>query len=219
MSAWVIWRRDATDSGLEVISRLKRDRPSLTCAIVSASAEIKTAVEAFRQDTHEYIPKPLYKDEVLAVLDRCFEKRRLELAKEAAEAALAESEARNRAFVDSAVDGIISIDERGAIQSINPAAERIFGYRPDEVVGRNVNLLMPKPFLSEHDGFPARYLVTGREGEGLRKDGAIFSLDLAISSVPQESGKFFIGVIRDNSRRKKTEEALQRAHDEPEARV
>ncbi len=209
--------RIGRDSGLEVISRLKRDRPSLTCVIVSA--EIKTAVEAFRQGAHEYIRKPLYNDEVLAVLDRCFEKRRLELEKEAAEAALAESEARNRAVLESVVDGIISIDERGTIRSINPAAERIFGYRPDEVVGRNVNLLMPEPFLSEHDGFPARYLVTGRAVEGLRKDGAIFPLDLVISTVPQEGGKFFIGVIRDNSRRKRVDEALQRAHDELEARV
>jgi len=144
-----------------------------------------------------------------------------------AEEALRESEALNRAVLESVVDGIISIDESGTIQSLNPAAERIFGYRPDEVVDRNVKLLMPEPYHSEHDGYLARYLDTGeariigigREVEGRRKDGSVFPLDLAVSNLPQEGKRLFIGVIRDITERKVAEEALQRAHDELEARV
>ena len=219
--------RLGSDSGLDVIARLKQHRPGLICVIVTAFAEIETAIEAARRGAFEYLKKPLYNDEVLAILDRCFEKRRLELEKEKAEAALVASEARCRAILKSVVDGIISIDERGTILFINPAAERTFGYRPNEVVGRNVSLLMPEPYRSEHDGHLARYLDTGeahiigigREVEGRRKDGSTFPLDLAVSRLPEEGRTLFIGIVRDVTERKRTKEALQRAHDELEARV
>src|SRR5207245_2036512 len=104
------------------------------------------------------------------------------------EKALAASEARMRALLECAVDGILSIDERGLIQTINPAAERLFGYPADEVLGRNVKMLMPLPYRQEHDGYIARYLATGqkkiigigREAVGLRKDGTTFPMDLAV---------------------------------------
>ncbi len=75
---------------------------------------------------------------------------------------LRESEARLRSIVDAAVDGIIVIDARGAIEAFNPGAERLFGYRADEVIGRNVSLLMPAPYRDEHDGYMSRYLDDGR---------------------------------------------------------
>ena len=99
----------------------------------------------------------------------------------------ATSDARLRAILEAAVDGILSIDQHGLIQTMNPAADRMFGYERGEVSGRNVNMLMPAPYREEHDGYIERYVSTGerriigigREALALRKDGEHVSrLDL-----------------------------------------
>ena len=77
------------------------------------------------------------------------------------ETALRKSEERLRSIVESAVDGVIVIDERGRIQAFNRSAERLFGYKLEEVIGRNVNVLMPSPDREQHDGYLNRYLTTG----------------------------------------------------------
>lgn len=130
--------------------------------------------------------------------------------------ALAESEARLRAVVETAVDGIITIDERGAILTANPAAERLFGYRAAEMVGRNVSMLMPEPYHSEHDGYLRHYLETGerriigigREVVGHRRDGSVFPMDLAVSETVLAGRRFFTGLVRDITARKQAEQAL-----------
>ncbi len=130
--------------------------------------------------------------------------------------ALQDTEERLRAILQTAVEGIITIDERGRIESMNPAAERTFGFTAAEVVGQNVNCLMPSPYREEHDGYMANYARTGqariigigREVLGRRKDGSVFPLDLAVSEVRLAGRRIFTGFIRDITERKKAEARL-----------
>ncbi len=126
---------------------------------------------------------------------------------------LQKSEARTRAVLDNVAEGIVSIKPDGTIQTFNPAAERMFGYRAEEVIGQNVGLLMPEPYRSEHPRYLARYLASGRspfvgssrELAGQRKDGSIFPLDLRLGQVEMEGERLLIGAIRDISERKEAE--------------
>jgi PAS domain S-box-containing protein len=130
-----------------------------------------------------------------------------------ATAALEESEERLRAILATAVEGIITIDDHGLIDSINPAAERIFGYAAPEVMGKNVSVLMPSPYCEEHDRYLENYLRTGhakiigigREVVGRRKDGSTFPMDLSVSEVRLASRRLFTGFVRDISDRKRAE--------------
>ena len=127
------------------------------------------------------------------------------------------SEARWRAVVESAVDGIIVIDDRGLIEAFNPAAERLFGYAEEEVLGKNVSMLMPSPYHEEHDGYLARYLRTGvhkiigigREVTGKRKDGTTFPLHLSVGEASLGGAKKFTGILHDLSARVAMEERLR----------
>lgn len=122
--------------------------------------------------------------------------------------------ARLRAVLDTAVDGIITIDERGTIEAANPAAERLFGYASAEMVGRNVSMLMPSPYHDEHDGYLANYARTGerriigsgREVSGKRKDGSVFPLYLAVSELTFGSRRVFTGFVHDLTDQKKAED-------------
>jgi len=123
---------------------------------------------------------------------------------------LAERASRLQAILDTTVDGMLTIDERGIVQSFNKAAERIFGYMAGEVIGQKVNMLQPAPYCEEHDAYIANYLRTGegkiigrgREVEGRRKDGTVFPLYLAVSEVWVGSERYFTGIIRDITQQK-----------------
>lgn len=126
-----------------------------------------------------------------------------------------EKEVHLRAILDNAIDAIITIDERGIIQSFNPAAEKIFGYTPSETFGQNIKMLMPEPYHSEHDAYLTRYIKTGqakiinigREVVGRRKNGSTFPMDLGVSEMRVGGKLMFIGTARDLTERKR-EEAL-----------
>ncbi|HWA83452.1 MAG TPA: PAS domain S-box protein, partial [Fimbriimonadaceae bacterium] len=121
----------------------------------------------------------------------------------------AEASALLSAVVDSAVDGIITINSKGTILTANPAVEKIFGYSPKELVGQNVRILMPSPYHEEHDRYLSNYLETGyrkiigigREVSGLRKDGTTFPADLAVSETRTKNGLVFTGIVRDITER------------------
>jgi two-component system sensor kinase FixL len=127
-----------------------------------------------------------------------------------------------RAVLDAAVDAIIVIDHAGIIQEFSRAAQQVFGYAPEEIVGRNVNALMPEPFRSEHDGYLQRYMASrdphiigiGREVRAQRKDGSVFPCDLAVGQVEGLDPPRFIGFIRDITARKEAEEQLRRSEAE-----
>jgi PAS domain S-box-containing protein len=124
---------------------------------------------------------------------------------------------RMRAVLDTVVDGIVTIDDRGRVESLNPAAERIFGYRADEVIGNNVSMLMPEPTRSAHDGYIAHHLQTGekrvigvgREVAARRKDGSTFPMDLAVGEMCIDGRPLFVGVLRDITERKRLDRLQQ----------
>ena len=107
----------------------------------------------------------------------------------------------HRAVLDTAVLGIITIDVRGTILSANPAAIEMFGWTQEELLGKNVSLLMPAPHAEQHDGYVQRYLDTGekriigigRDIQCLRKDGSLFEAELAISEIVFEDQRYFTG--------------------------
>jgi two-component system sensor kinase FixL len=133
------------------------------------------------------------------------------------EADLREAEERMRSVVNHVIDGIITIDASGTVESFNPAAERIFGFTAAEVIGHNVKMLMPEPYHGEHDGYLAGYIRTGqakiigigREVVGKRKDGSTFPMDLAVSEFRLGDRSYFTGIVRDITQRKRAEEELQ----------
>jgi PAS domain S-box-containing protein len=144
--------------------------------------------------------------------------------RKASEQRLRDSETKTRAILETAVDGIITIDQQGRILTANPATERLFGYRVDEMTGNKVNMLMPDPYRSSHDQYLERYLRTGerriigigREVQGQRKDGSIFPMELSVGEALVGDTRIFTGIVRDITDRKRTEEDLRAAKDAAE---
>lgn len=134
------------------------------------------------------------------------------------------SETRLRSILENVLDGIITINEQGIINSFNPSAEKIFGYDKKETIGQNIKILMPEPYHSEHDKYISNYMDTndyqiigiGREVIGKHKDGSTFPIDLSVSTTLLHKHRIFVGVIRNITDRKKAEAALKQAKDEAE---
>ena len=143
------------------------------------------------------------------------------------EQALRESEAKARGILDTAVDAIITIDARGIVESFNKAAERLFGYVPRDVIGKNVSMLMPQPYSGQHDGYMRNYCETGRakiigigrEVVARRSDGSLFPADLAVSEVKLGDRWLFTGIVRDISERKRLEQEILEISDREKRRI
>ncbi|MCF4164756.1 PAS domain S-box protein [Zavarzinia compransoris] len=136
-----------------------------------------------------------------------------------AEEAIRASEATMRAVIETAVDGVIIIDDAGKVQIYNPACQKLFGYPASEVIGRNVRMLMPLPYREEHDGYISNYQRTGvrkiigigREVVGQRKDGSTFPMELSVGEAMADGKKVYVGIIRDLSERIEAMEAVTTA--------
>lgn len=132
---------------------------------------------------------------------------------------------RIRAIVENVLDAIITVDRHGIVQSCNPAAERIFGYSAQEVIGRNVSILMPEPHRASHDNYLRAYVEHGNakiiggniEVMGLRKTGSVFPIELTVSEMRVDEEIYFIGTVRDITDRKKAEQDLINAREAAES--
>lgn len=126
---------------------------------------------------------------------------------------------RFRAVVDNVIDGIITIDHKGIVQSYNTAAENLFGYKAKEVIGKNVKMLMPNPYHDEHDEYLSNYMHSGipkiigigRQVTGLRKDGSTFPMDLAVSQINLGNEVMFAGILRDITEENRKKEELKQS--------
>jgi two-component system, LuxR family, sensor kinase FixL len=131
-------------------------------------------------------------------------------------------EAHLTSILETVPDAMVVIDERGAMQSFSSAAERLFGYRAADMIGKNVKMLMPSPYREAHDGYLTRYLHTGerriigigRVVVGERKDGSTFPMELSVGEMNANNRRFFTGFIRDLTERQKTEARLQELQSE-----
>jgi two-component system sensor kinase FixL len=143
----------------------------------------------------------------------------------AAREVLAELETREahlNSILDTVPSAMVVIDERGVITSFSPSAARQFGWTPEEVIGRNVSMLMPNPYRDAHDGYLERYRTTGerriigigRVVVGERKDGSTFPMELAVGEVRSAERRFFTGFVRDISERQDTERRLHNLQEE-----
>lgn len=183
----------------------------VSCPIAGPARHAYGVLGAHAARRRAFAPEDVYFLEAVAnVLGGAIQRRHVEEA-------LERSESRLRAIVNTAADAIVTIDPLGVIDSVNPAAERMFGYPAAEMLGRNVTLLMPPPYREEHDRYLARYRRTGerrvigigREVEGRRKDGSVFPVDLAISEVGRLG--LCTGFLRDVTRRKELEREVVEA--------
>lgn len=114
------------------------------------------------------------------------------------------------AILDTVLDGIITIDPKGMVLSFSSGAQKIFGYAPDEVIGKNINILMPEPYHGEHDGYVSNYVTSGtkkiigigREVAGKRKNGSIFPMELGVNEAQAGDHRLFVGIVRDITEKK-----------------
>ena len=195
-------------SGLAALQLLQDGGYDLPVILVSGTCGEEVAVAAMRGGAHDYLLKD-HLERLVGAVER-------ELREAEGRRQRRRAEAITRAIVNTAVDGIITIDEQGRIQSFNPAAERVFGYTAAEVVGQNVSILMPTPYREQHADYVSTYLRPGvqhiigigREVVGQHKDGTTFPMDLAVSEVAVGDHRLFTGLARDITARKRSEVRL-----------
>ena len=218
---------EAADFSRALHSKRQQHRP----IVALVSANIMPLEELLESGLDEVVE---FESDANAITPKC--QTRIKFLMKRAEAhelrwrtedALSRSTAMATAVLETTVDGIITIDSRGTIKTINSAVIRIFGYESEELIGQNISILMPEPFHSEHDSYLQNYIDTGhrkiigigREVIGKRKDGSVFPLDLAVSEVRVGDERMFTGILRDISDRRRLEQEVLRITDNERVRI
>jgi PAS domain S-box-containing protein len=206
-------------------SRGTGQRKSVITIVASEFEGAYSEIEAARIDDiiHAHENEAFVRARVKLTIDRAIARGQRWLAEDS----LRSSTAQAKAVLETTVDGIITIDEKGIIQAVNPAVEKIFGYLTEELIGSAVSILMPEPVRSEHPSYIHNYIETGhrkiigigREVVGRRKDGSLFPLDLAVSDVTVGDRMMFTGVLRDISERRELEREILRISDAERQRI
>lgn len=187
--------------GLDTLRAVAGVAGAVPVLVLSGDSRQETAIEALRLGAEDFIDKHAAPGILIA------RKVGHVVARQVLANQLRASRDGLQAVLDNAADGIATIDQRGIVQSFNHAAESIFGWTSAEVIGRNVSMLMPADLAARHDGFLARYIASGearimgrgREVPGMRKDGSVFPLHLAVSEVTVEGRRLFTGILSDLS--------------------
>ncbi|MCK4359104.1 MAG: PAS domain S-box protein [Candidatus Cloacimonetes bacterium] len=196
--------------GIQIAEQI-RDQYNIPVIYVTAYADNNTLQRAKITDPFGYIIKPFEERELASTIEMALYKHKIETK-------LKESEERFRSVVETANDAIISIDSQRKIISWNKAAENIFGYSPDDAVGKPLTFIIPERFQKAFQKGVNRVVSTGKtkiigktvEFEGLRKDGSEFPIDLSVALWKTGENIFFTGIIRDITERKKSEEELEK---------
>jgi PAS domain S-box-containing protein len=194
--------------GLDILRAVKSHQPEHPVLMLTSQGDEDLAVSALQAGFDAYLRKgPDQGGRLAAAVNAALETARERAARRRAEQALVESEARHRAILETAPDTIVTIDEQGRIESVNPAVQRMFGYEPAEVVGKPISLLMPMAIDEDgpdHNILPhgidpseAHIHLIGQLTAGRRKDGSTFPLDLAISHVQLAGRRLLTGIVRD----------------------
>ena len=221
-----IVRPDGEIRWLESKAELLKDATGAAVGIVGTGRDIteekavQEELDNYRNNLEQQVSDRTVK---LTALNQKLEKEIEE--RELAQRRIRLNEARLNSLVATAVEGIVTIDEKSVIKTFNPAAEKIFGYSAEQAIGQNVMILMPEPIRSRHQGYVERYLRTGeekiigrtREVPGLHKDGQQIELEISISVFKDGEHPVFTGILHDINERKKTEQALKKAKREAEA--
>lgn len=198
--------------GFEAARRIKAMQHDHWTPIIFLSAlnRDENLVEGLEAGGDDYLTKPIN----FVVLEAKLRSMQRSLAMQQASI---DALRRLQAISDNVIDALITIDTNGQIATVNRASEQIFGWTPDEMIGRNVNMLIPEPYRSEHDSYlknyldgePAKVIGKSREVAGLRKNGTHFPMALGVSEISIDGNRMFVGIVRDISVQKQAEQTLR----------
>lgn len=202
----IILEHDLPDGSIEeVLPRIKQLAPSAELLVITSRTRIENMILAFRTGVADYFVKPIDPDLFRSSIKRI-------LQNQSVSSELLQTQAELKAIVETALEAVITINRSGLIQSFNPAAEKMFGYRAHEIINQNVSVLTPDAIRAVHDRYLTRYLETGqasiigsrRELMARRRDGSLFPIEISVTDLPQFG--LFAGIIGDISERKQAEQ-------------